>query len=234
MRKQPLVTDQVYHVFNRGVNKNDIFYADDDYRQFLDAAIHYITRLDRFSWEKRARRKAFSANHDPLAAARQAGSIQPPIQLIQESPPKVEILAYCLMPNHFHFLVKQLEENGLTAYFQRLSSSFAHYVNIKHDRVGPLFQGRFKGNLIETDEQLIHVCRYIHLNPLVSGVVADLNTYPWSSYLAYIRDQKDKLCNPKLVLDLFISKESYEKFVLDQADYGRELERIKHLTHDHK
>lgn len=224
MRKQPLVTGHVYHVFNRGVNKVNIFYSEDDYRQFLDAAIHYLSRLNRYSYEKRARRKPFSANHDP-------GSVQP-LQPIQELPPKVEILAYCLMPNHFHFLVKQLEDSGLTAYFQRLSNSFAHYLNIKHDRVGPLFQGRFKANLIEGDEQLLHVCRYIHLNPLVSGIVSDLNTYLWSSYFAYIQNQEDKLCNPRSILDHFESKESYEKFVLDQADYGKELEQIKHLIHD--
>lgn len=87
--------------------------------------------------------------------------------------------------------------------------------------------------LIESDEQLIHVSRYIHLNPLVSNLVSGLKDYHWSSYLSYVGNFDDRLCDPKLILGFFKSREDYEKFVLDQADYGRTLEQIKHLALEH-
>lgn len=70
------------------------------------------------------------------------------------------------MPNHFHFLIEQTADKGIASHMQRFINSYAHYVNIKYKRVGPLFQGLFKGVLIESDEQFLHVSRYIHLNPL--------------------------------------------------------------------
>lgn len=138
MRKVPVVTGHIYHIFNRGVNKGEIFFAEEDYQRFLLTATHYLIKTTKFSYEK-----AFILN-DP-------GSL--------EEKPKVEILAYCLMPNHFHFLIKQLVDNGLSSYLQHVTNSYVHYVNIKYKRIGPLFQSRYKNILIETDEQLVHVLR---------------------------------------------------------------------------
>lgn len=216
MRRVPIVTSQIYHIFNRGVNKNEIFFKDEDYKRFFQASIHYKTKNSKFSYEK-----LVLTFNDPVSLGR------------EENEPKVQILAYSLMPNHFHFLIKQLVDDGLTSYIRQLANSYAHYVNVKYRRIGPLFQGRFKSVLIESDEQLIHVSRYIHLNPLVSDLVSDLKNYRWSSYLSYVGNYNHGLCDPKLVLDFFKSKLEYEKFVLDQEDYAKELERIKHLTFDY-
>lgn len=207
MRKIPLVTNHIYHVFNRGVNKNEIFFSEKDYKRFTLAARHYIAKNSKFSYDK--------PNSDPVSAA---------------SKSKVEILAYCLMPNHFHFLIKQLDDNGITSYMRRFMNSYVHYVNIKYKRVGPLFQGRFKGVLIESDQQLLHVSRYIHLNPLVSDLVASLDDYLWSSYFTYTQNREDGLCNPDLILSSFKTKKDYKQFVLDQKDYARSLEKLKHVV----
>ena len=209
MRKTPLVTNHIYHIFNRGVNKADIFFSQRDYGRFLLAAKHYLTKNSKFSYE--------NLNIE----TNDTGSLG--------SVPKVEIIAYCLMPNHFHFLMKQKSDNGITSYMRRFINSYVHYVNIKNKRVGPLFQGRFKSVLIDSDEQLLHVSRYIHLNPLVSNLVSDLNDYLWSSYHSYMNGKEDKLVKYRTVLDMFKTKEDYKKFLLDQEDYARSLEQLKHL-----
>ena len=214
MRKVPLITGKIYHIFNRGVNKGNIFLEGRDYQRFLDSLRHYKKRTSKFSYEK-----DFPASNDP-------GSLSKGLLI-----DRVEILAYCLMPNHVHMLLKQLSDNGLASFMQQLMSSFSHYINIKYRRTGPLFEGRFRNIAIETDEQLIHVSRYIHLNPLVSGIVSDLMNYPWSSYAEYVSN-KEEVVSPGKILEYFKSNHDYEKFVNDQVKYGIELEKIKHITHD--
>lgn len=220
MRKVPLTTNEIYHIFNRGVNKDKIFFSEKDYKRFYLAAIHYKTKSTKFSYE----------TNDPVSSA--SGDVSSASGKFKDKEAKVQIFAYSLMPNHFHFLVKQLVDGGITSYLRHLANSYSHYVNIKYKRVGPLFQGRFRNVLIESQEQLIHVSRYIHLNPLVSGLVSNLKDYQWSSYLAYIGEANDELGDTRPILEDFRSKRDYERFVLDQVDYGRALEQIKHLTFD--
>lgn len=120
MRKVLLETNNIYHIFNRGVNKGNIFFDEKDYLRFLKAAVHYKTKATKFSYRNYSL-NSNNTNDD-------TGSLK-----------TVEILAYCLMPNHFHFVAKQLADNGITDYCRRLFNSFSHYINIKHGRVGPLF-----------------------------------------------------------------------------------------------
>ena len=146
-----------------------------------------------------------------------------------------DILSYCLMPNHFHLLLKQNSENGISKLLGNLQNSYARYFNIKNERIGHLFQGQFKAVKIDSEEQLLHVSRYIHLNPYSSAVVKDLNAlqkYEWSSLPEYLDKVLFNLCSKKNIIGNFKNKESYKKFVLDNADYQKELENIKHLTFD--
>lgn len=211
-RKDILATGKIYHIFNRGVNKQNIFFTEDDYRRFLQVAIHYLTSKRQFSHS----RKPIS---DPVSE----------MNLIN---PKVGVFAYCLMPNHFHLLVKQLQDDGITWYLKHIANSYSHYIHTKHKRTGHLFEGRFKNVLVENDQQLIHVSRYIHLNPIVSEISSNLNDYPWSSYTSYTSDQEDLICKTQTILGYFKNKGDYRQFVLDQIDYGKKLEKIKHLTLD--
>ena len=101
------------------------------------------------------------------------------------------------------------------------------------ERIGHLFQGQFKAVKIDSEEQLLHISRYIHLNPYSSAVVKDLNAlqkYEWSSLPEYLNKVLFCLCSKKNIIGNFKNKESYKKFVLDNADYQKELENIKHLT----
>ena len=211
LRKDTLITGNFYHIFNRGVNKNDIFFSEKDYKRFRATAIHYKNFLHKFT------ASSVSGVSDPVSEK---------LRKMEKS--KIQIFAYCLMPNHFHFLIKQLEDGGITWFMQRLTNSYVHYLNIKHKRVGPLFQGRFKNILVDSDIQFLHLSRYIHLNPLVSNLTTDLRKYTWSSYPSYISNYNDNLSEAKFILENFKSKGDYERFVLDHADYAKSLEDMKH------
>lgn len=144
----------------------------------------------------------------------------------------VEIICYCLMPNHFHFLLRQIRENGITEFMSKVSNSYTKYINIKNQRVGPLLQGEFKAAHVGNNEQLIHVSRYIHLNPLVNYLTKNLEAYRWSSYLEYLKPEDDFICSKEIILDQFSSPDDYKQFLLDQKDYALKLEIIKHQLID--
>lgn len=206
-RTNPLITNHYYHVFNRGVEKRVILTDDREFQRFLATVIYY---------QRNKPEIRFSQASDEIREK----TTQPKL---------VEILSYCLMPNHFHLLLKQLEDNGISNFVRRTINSYTRYFNTKNKRVGPLFQGQFKAIRIQTNEQLIHVSRYIHLNPIVDYLVKDLRQYKWSSYQEYLGAKYKSLCNTSEVLNLFHSKAEYEKFVLDRVDYAKQLEEIKHL-----
>lgn len=144
----------------------------------------------------------------------------------------VNVISYCLMPNHFHFLLQQAKTGGITEFLSKLTNSYTRYFNVKYKRVGPLFQGEFKAVIIETDEQLIHVSRYIHLNPLLGYVIKDIDSYSFSSYPEFIGYDNSIICQKNIILDQFKNLKAYKEFVLNQQDYGEKLEFIKHQLLD--
>lgn len=154
-------------------------------------------------------------------------------KLENQSDKLVEILVFCLMPNHVHLLCKQLKDNGIAKFMGKICSGYSHYFNILNQRVGPLFQGNFKAVRIGTDEQFMHTSRYIHLNPVSSYLIEfdQLENYDFSSYSEYT-GKRTGFCNTKDVLSYFKTVENYKDFVANQVDYARELENIKHLILD--
>ncbi len=198
--------NEFYHVFNRGVEKRITFTNKRDYERFIETKDYYRVKNPsvRFSFKDRYINMQKNKNTSPLA----------------------EIICFCLMPNHFHILVKQIEDSGITTFLSKLSNSYTRYFNTKYKRVGPLFQGSFKAVRIEDDEQLLHVSRYIHLNPLIDYLTKDLRTYPYSSYPEYLRLSKG-FCQKDIILNNFNPPLSYERFVLDQEDYGRTIKQLE-------
>lgn len=207
----PFVNGQYYHIYNRGSEKRSIFENQRDYQRFLKTLKYY---------QIEGPKPRFSCFPNPLC------------DKLDETKKIVEIIAYCLMPNHFHLLIRQNKENGITEFMSKLLNSYTKYYNTKHNRVGALLQGMFKAVLIESNEQLIHVSRYIHLNPIVSYLVKNLDQYNWSSYQEYIKNNCKSFCSKNIILDQFKNPESYKEFVLDQVGYGLELELIKHQLVD--
>lgn len=211
-RLTPLVTDQFYHIFNRGSDKRNIFLKPRDYKRFQQTFYYYQYDGPKRRFSKLAKLDFKNFQPDPAKKL-------------------VEIIAYCLMPNHFHFLIKQLKDNGIPNFMSSLCNSYTKYFNIKNRRVGPLLQGKYQNVLIESEAQLIHASRYIHLNPIVSGITKDLLGYTWSSYSEYIRGY-NHFCEPKEILSLFSSPRKYQEFVENQIDYATTLEIIKHQVID--
>lgn len=139
----------------------------------------------------------------------------------------VEILCYCLMPNHFHLLLKQVTDNGIPEFMKKLGTGYAYYFNLKNERQGHLFQNTFKAVLMENDTQFLHLSRYIHLNPLDlhapewrEGKIEDwekarkyLENYPWSSYPIFVGKKLSSFCYPELLGKMFQSPQQYEDFV---------------------
>jgi len=130
----------------------------------------------------------------------------------------VKILAYCLMPNHFHLLVQQLVDGGVTGFVKNLANSYTRYFNTRHERIGALFQGAFKARLIETDEYLLQVSKYIHRNSY-SLLQWKNKMYPYSSYRYYLFLDKHPFCDPSYILSYFSAnnpKLNYKSFVEEE------------------
>lgn len=156
----------------------------------------------------------------------------PLVNKLDETKKIIDIIAYCLMPNHFHLLLKQNKDNGVTEFTSKLSNSYTKYYNTKYTRVGPLFQGEFKAVIIENEAQLVHVSRYIHLNPTSSCLVKRPDQYEWSSYKEYTSKVSIDLCNKEDIKNQFKNPQDYQQFVLDQIGYAQELNIIKHQLID--
>jgi putative transposase len=141
---------------------------------------------------------------------------------------RVNILAYCLMPNHFHLILEQHVDNAIQLYMSDIQNSYTRYYNIKYKRLSALLNNQFKAKRIKTDDQLLHVSRYIHLNPYTSYIIKDkneLSLYPWSSLHEYLDDSNEHICKTTIIQSLL--SEPYIDFVLNNAEYQRELKRNK-------
>lgn len=221
-RTTPLVNGQIYHVMNRGVNHQIIFSDRRDYKRYQSLLFFYQflnlpTRYSKF-------------NTLPLGQREKLLS-----ELKTDGKKLISLISYCLMPNHFHIIVKQEAERGVSRYLSNLQNSYTKYFNLKNERIGHLFQGQFKAVRIQNENQLLHTSRYVHLNPYASYLVknwGDLINYPWSSLNEYIGNDSDRICITKTVLSSFPTKKKYLEFMSDQKDYQRTLAQIKHLALD--
>lgn len=213
----PLVTNQIYHVFNRGIDKRPTFTSKRECSRALDTISYYrflkpTLRLSKFLTLDKERRQRLQ-------------------ERFKDSSTLVQILCFCLMPNHFHFLLRQNQDRGISKFLSNFQNSYTRYFNTKHERDGSLFLDQFKAVRIETDEQLLHVSRYIHLNPYTGYVINTLDqlkAYPWSSLPAYLQKPMEYV-DTSLVLNFFVNSKKHHEFIIDQADYQRKLDKIKHL-----
>ena len=217
-RVVPLISQEVYHVFNRGIDRQPTFTTRRELTRAADTLKFYRfnnphVRLSQFL--------RFDNERQEMA-----------LRIISNKGQLVNIYAYCLMPNLFYFFLQSLVDGGISKLLSNFQNSYTRYFNTRHRRDGALFLDQFKAVRIETDEQLIHVNRYIHLNPYTSYVVKtlkDLEEYEWSSLSEYNKESKDFVkLDP--ILKFFRNVEKYRKFVFDQADYQRTLKSIEHLT----
>lgn len=177
LRKSNFINGDIYHIYNRGVDKRDIFIDDSD-------RFRFIHDLYEFNNKNPAINLALYLNSENKL--KEVG-----LPNIKRKPMEnfVEILAFCLMDNHFHLLVKQKRQNGITEFMRKLGTGYTNYFNKKYDRSGSLFQGKFKSVLIERDSHLMYIPIYIHLNPL------DFKFKEW---------RKGKISNKKEAIDFLL------------------------------
>lgn len=220
IRKEPLLPKYIYHIFNKTIDDKQVFKGNDYSLAFYQRLIYYRSTKSVLSFSK-------------LKELSDENLLKLELQTSLKKDFRVEVLNYSLMPNHFHLLLMQLTDTGITEYMSQTINSFTRYYNVKNDRKGQVFLHDFKAVMIKTDEQLIHTSRYIDLNSYSSGLARDANKleqYKWSGYKAYINGEfKDPLINTKPILKMFDDdREKYKEFVLDRADYQKSLEIIKH------
>lgn len=219
----PLHTWHFYHVYNRGLDGREIF---DDNRAFerMMLTIWY------YLWIQKRLRLSFYLNTTLVAQ-------QETMKHMLACEKRVELHAFCLMGNHFHLVLKQLVDGGISHYLALIQNSYTRYFNLKHKRTGVLFNTQFKAVLIENDNDLLNVSRYIHLNPLTAKVVADesrLGSYAWSSLAYYLEKESDikQFVSKDDVMSRFQSPEEYWNFLMDRASYQQLLHSQKQLWLD--
>lgn len=191
--------DSYYHVYARGINKQKLFLEANDYRYFLSIFERYLSK-------KRAVDKV------GVAYPHYYG--------------KVELLAYCLMQNHFHLLLYQVEAGAMEKLMRSIMTSYSRYFNLKYKRTGSLYESRYKAALIDKDNYLQHISRYIHLNPRT------WKTYRYSSLVHYSQGSELEWFTPTKVLELFSDKEDYMQFVADYEEHKEILDELKYQLAD--
>jgi putative transposase len=182
----------IYHLYNRGDNKEIIFRDEQDYRAFL-------FRLGlALGFEKK--------NLDECEITKSPKSR---IRISGLKPDNFKLHAFCLMPNHIHLLIEQCGDESLSKLILKVSTSFSKYINIKYKRIGHVFQDRFKSVRIETNPQLMLVSSYIHMNPVKDSSVDKPEGYKWSSYNDFIVDRKNPIVHKKFLTEIFGSTKSF-------------------------
>ncbi|MDO8493587.1 MAG: transposase [bacterium] len=198
MRKEKFVTGEYYHVFNRGVDKRDIFMDEADVLRFFQGMNDFNTTEPIGSiYEKTFYKDSLSDNKD--------GKL-------------VNFIAYCLNPNHYHFLLEQLVDNGISLLMAKIGGGYASYFNEKNKRVGSLFQGRFKAKHISSNDYLLHVSTYVNLNNLVHGLgPPNLENRIKSSWEEY-RTKERAFCEKDIILGQFKTTKEYEIFAKEALE----------------
>lgn len=193
--------ESYYHLYNRGVDKQNIFKDDEDYKYFLYLLKRHLSN----EVARDTKKRPYKNFHEEL-----------------------ELLAFCLMPNHLHLLVYQNSARSIEEFSRSLMTSYSMYFNLKYDRVGGLFQGRIKGSKIDDEPYLWHISRYIHLNPLDIGMNYD--KYPFSSYPYYTKNWSASWLQNKRILDIHNQyQQSYQDFVSDYTSVKAIKSELKHL-----
>ena len=187
------VPDSYYHIYNRGINKQPVFLDDQDFVVFLGLLKRYLGNTT----EKNINRIS-----------------QPNYR------EQVELLAFCLMKNHFHLFIYQHTNLAIKDLMKSLTVAYGMYFNKRYKRVGPVFQQRYRAVRIVNDGQLLHITRYIHMNPHI------YKTYAWSSLPYYTSQRQADWIQPKRILDLF-EGDDYLDFLNEYANRRDELDALK-------
>ena len=206
--KRDFKENSYYHIFNRGVEARSIFQDDQDFRAFLFYLYMYTTPLEEVK-----------AEYPKLPMRLQSKNLSS----------EVKLLGYCLMPNHFHLLLQQKSKDAVAKLMKQSINGYTIYFNQRNKRIGALMQGRYKAALIDNNDLLAQIWRFIHLNPVIAGIVENPRDYEWSSYGFFCGRKQPLECSTAVFESRFASPEEVEKFHQDKKDYLEQMETIKEL-----
>lgn len=214
IRKINLVQGEYYHIYNRGNDKKVIFKDKEDYERFVGLMYVCNQKVNFKSDDLRKDQGLFN---------------------VEKNTKLVDIGVYCLMPNHFHILIIQTEDEGITKFMQKVTTAYVMYFNKKYERTGSLFEGKFKAEHAGNDRYLKYLYSYIHLNPIKlvdkkwkeegikdkSKALEYLNQYKYSSYLDYLRENRvqNKVLNINSFPQYFLTKKVFEKEIFEWLSY---------------
>jgi len=214
MRKISFSIGEYYHIYNRGAGKSDIFISDSDRKRFM--------------------KLLYVCNGTNSVVFKDIKNIN--FENIDRGETLVDIGAYCLMKNHFHILLREKIENGISIFIQKLLTAYSKYFNKKNNRTGTLFEGPFKATHVDSDEYLKYLFAYIHLNPVKTidsnwkenGITDDkkierfLMSYPFSSYIDYIGISRewDKIIDKSSFPEYFSNYEEFHSFIKEWLKFN--------------
>lgn len=197
MRKVIFENDNYYHVYNRGVDKRDVFLDDYDYVRFLTCMREFnsIRQIESLFKLKRTAPKAL-----PQSALGASSDER-----------LIDFVAYSLLSNHYHFLLRQKKEDGISKFMQKVGAGYTSYFNSKYERSGSLFQGTFKAVELKSSDKIIQLSAYVNGNSEIHGY-SKAENYRWSSYQDYLLKRSGIMCDKEVVMQNFSNKEEYRKF----------------------
>ncbi len=214
-----LSTNEFYHIFNRTIADQPIFNTIDNLKKI-------VRIVDYYRYKQKIKLSKFYSLPNRIKNEYKEEA--------RESPPLVEIYSFAFMPNHYHFLLRQLQDKGISRFISDVQNSFAKNFNLVSNRNGSLFQAGFKSRRIAYEEDFFHISRYIHLNPVTSNIIkfSELKDYPFTSLSWYSNNNLNKFINTEYLLNHFRNLSSYVKFLENQVEYQQKLKRIKDLLLD--
>ena len=212
-RKAKFANGECYHVFNRGVDKRDVFLDQKDYERFLLAMNLLNDETDglMIQWRDYSKLNPKAKPSEFLRLSLRSDGKKP----------LVEIIAYCLNSNHYHFILKQLAERGIERFMQKLGTGYTMYFNQKNNRSGSLFQGPFKAIHIDSNEYLLYVSAYVNKNNFIHGYTKD-DSWKYSSLPEYLGKVNPGICSKEIILGQFKNVSDYKKFTEINAKYLKE------------
>ncbi len=205
MRLEEISLGEHYHIYNRSHDKQEIFLDSRDYARFLFLILYFQSPVEFFNLSRPVsqyvRRSAFNIDQQKVAEVLKTRT--------------VELVSFAIMPNHFHLLVCEKRENGISKYMHRVQTAYAKYFNTKYKKVGHLWSGAYKVVSVDSNEQLLHLSAYIHRNP--RGLKEWKNkeeNYSWSSYQDYTKGNRwGLLIEQDIILEQFNSVAEYDDFL---------------------
>lgn len=193
MRNIKFAVGEYYHIYNRGTDKRNIFSDKKDLDRFWKSILDFNQT-------------------EPIGSMFEYSFLKKSIVNKKKIKPLVQFIAYCINPNHFHFLITPVQEKGVEKFMHKLGNGYTKYFNNKHKRSGVLFQGKFKARHVDSNEYLLHLSAYINANDQLGHRVSKL----WKSSFSEFLDDKnidEKICKTDIILGQFKNRKEYSKFV---------------------